>query len=269
MSGAERRELLIAGLKTEVFTQGTGEPLVFLHPGDGIEWSLPFVASLSRHFRVIAPSHPGFGGSALPAEFDSVDDLASFYLDFLDHLGERVVLAGASFGGWIAAEIATRNLASISRVVLIGGLGVKFGGREQREIADIFSVPLPELPRLLSKTVTLPVFSEQPEEATLRFARNRESLSLFAWSPTLHNPKLRYRLHRIHVPSLVLWGEDDRVASVSYGRAYAAALPSARFESISNAGHYVHVDKPEEVAKRIAMFAGAGARADVLAGAAR
>ena len=92
-------------------------------------------------------------------------------------------------------------------------------------------------------------------EQVIRLLRNKESFSLFAWAPTLYNPKLRQRLHRISVPTLCLWGEADRVASPDFGRLFAGEIRGAEFQIVNDAGHYVHVDQGLELAHRIASFA--------------
>jgi pimeloyl-ACP methyl ester carboxylesterase len=88
----------------------------------------------------------------------------------------------------------------------------------------------------------------------LAAARNREATARYAWSPYMHDPKLRGRLHRIRVPTLLLWGSADRILSEAYGRAYAAAIPAARFELIERAGHFPHLEQPQAVADRIFAF---------------
>ena len=93
-----------------------------------------------------------------------------------------------------------------------------------------------------------------PEAEVLRVARNREATARYAWSPYMHDPKLRERLHRIRVPPLLLWGMADRILSESYGRAYAAALAAARFEPIARAGHFPHIEQAEGFARRIFAF---------------
>jgi pimeloyl-ACP methyl ester carboxylesterase len=70
----------------------------------------------------------------------------------------------------------------------------------------------------------------------------------------MHDPKLKGRLHRIRIPTLFLWGTADRILTEAYGRAYCAAIPGARFETIERAGHYPHIEQPEEFARRIAAF---------------
>ena len=147
------------------------------------------------------------------------------------------MLVGISFGGWIAAELATKGTGRFSKLVLIDAVGVKFGDRETRDIFDIYGTTIDDIPGLFfadrEKGLTALGqldFQNMEEDTVARFARNREALLLYGWSPTLYNPKLKDRLHRIKVPTLVLWGADDGVVSADYGRNYADAIPGARFE---------------------------------------
>ena len=66
----------------------------------------------------------------------------------------------------------------------------------------------------------------------IALARNWDSLCLYAWRPHMYNPQLKHWLHRIAVPTLVLWGASDRIVTPDYGRAYAGLIPGARFEPI-------------------------------------
>jgi pimeloyl-ACP methyl ester carboxylesterase len=107
---------------------------------------------------------------------------------------------------------------------------------------------------MMRDTKTLP-----QDELTL-IARSRESTGRYAWSPYMHDPKLKGRLHRIDVPALVLWGAADRVVHADYGEAYAAAIPGARYETIAGAGHFPHLEKPAELARRVVEFSKEPAR---------
>jgi len=252
----------VAGIDVEVWRAGAGRPLVFLHPGDGLEPSSDILQRLSTRYDVIAASHPGFGATARPAGITTVDDLAYFYLDFFSELKLRdVIMVGVSFGAWIAAEIATKCTEVLSRLVLADALGVKFADRMTREIADLFSVPQYEQARLLYQDGQKQNFSDWPEEQLLRLARNHQSFALFAWSPTLHNPKLRQRLHRIDIPTLVLWGAEDKVVSTEYGQLFAAAIPGAEFEVLHGAGHYAHIEAADGFMAAINRFAEGNAEA--------
>jgi pimeloyl-ACP methyl ester carboxylesterase len=249
--------LSINGIETELVQKGAGRPLLFLHPEIGLSPTAPFVDRLAERFTFIGPSHPGFGHSARPPTLTSVDDLAYFYLDFMETLNLRdVVLVGNAFGGWIAAEIATKSQERISHLVLANPVGIKTGDREHRDLQDIFGLAQAELD---ARSYHDPAFARfDPQAATedeiyVRL-RNRESAVRFGWSPYMHNPKLAGRLHRIRVPSLMLWGESDRIASVEYGQTYAARIDGARFETIAQAGRFPQTEQPGDFARRIAEF---------------
>src|SRR5438046_7241519 len=132
----------MAGISVEALIAGSGRPLLFLHGGDYVAQNRAFLDRLAQRFRVVAPRHPGFGTTPRPAWFRSVSDIAYLYLDLIDRLDLReTTLVGSSFGGWVALETAVRSTARIGRLVLIDSLGVKFGDREERDIADIYALP--------------------------------------------------------------------------------------------------------------------------------
>ena len=81
-----RRKVAISGVDLEIVEKGAGRPLLFLHAGEGLWPGRPWLDKLSETYRVIAPFHPGYGGSAVPDWFGTVDDLAYLYLDLTDHL---------------------------------------------------------------------------------------------------------------------------------------------------------------------------------------
>jgi len=249
----------IAGVNIEILRRGKGRPILFLHPHIGIHGSGRFIERLAREVQVIAPSHPGFGHSELPRGMSTVDDLSYFYLDLIENLDLRdLVVVGASFGGWIAAEIATKTRERLSRLVLIGAVGAKFGARETSDIVDIFATPRSRWEELSFRdpAVWLRDYESLPEEELTAMARNREATALFAWNPYMYNPKLRGRLHRIRIPTLFLWGANDGFAPIAYGKDYCAAIPGAKFEEIADSGHFPHMEQPEAVARHVIGFAG-------------
>ena len=120
------RTLSVSGVNLELVEGGAGRPLLFLHAGEGLRPNLPWLQLLARHFHVLAPHHPGFGNSALPDWFATVDDLAYLYLDLAEQLDLKdAILVGASFGGWVAAEMAVRNTDRFARLALAAPLGIK------------------------------------------------------------------------------------------------------------------------------------------------
>jgi pimeloyl-ACP methyl ester carboxylesterase len=252
----ERIEM--GGISVEALIAGAGPPLLFLHGGDYVAQNRPLLDRLAQRFRVVAPRHPGFGTTPRPSWFRSVSDIAYLYLDLLDRLDlHEAMLVGSSFGGWLALEIAVRSTARIAHLVLIDSLGLKFGGREERDIADIYALPADEV---LRRTFTDPA-RFVPDYATLddselqSIAHDREATALYGWKPYMHNPALVHWLHRVTVPSLVLWGAEDGIVAPSCGEKLAASLPDARFEHIAGAAHYPQIEHPEAVADHIARFA--------------
>ena len=214
--------------------------------------------ALAASARVVAPSHPGYGHSPEADGVDTVDDLAYLYLDLLGQLDARdAVVVGCSLGGWIAAQMAVKCTGRIARLVLLAPLGIKVGNRETRDIPDIWALHPDEVLALQYHDPA----RARLDHATLSddrltvIARNREATALYAWEPYFHDPKLRARLHRITVPTLLLWGAEDRfVAAGYYGGAYRDAIPGARLESLAGAGHFPHLERPDAVAERIRTF---------------
>lgn len=251
--------LTVGDVRIDLIERGKGPPLLFLHPENGIEPSLKTIEELAKGAHVLAPTHPGFGRSDLPKDMRSVDDLSYFYLDLLDQLDlSNVTLVGVSFGAWIAAEIAVKSTARFSRLVLVNAVGVKVGGRETRDIADIFAVTDPDYLEMVycDPAAGKRDYKALPDAQVLAAARAREATARFAWNPYFHNPRLKSRLHRIRIPTLFLWGTHDRMLSEAYGRAYCAMIPGARFETIERAGHFPHEEQPDVFVEKVFSFAG-------------
>jgi pimeloyl-ACP methyl ester carboxylesterase len=253
----------VGGVSQEVWTKGAGSPLLFLHPGIGLRGAFPFLDALANSHRVIAPIHPGFGRSELPDWMNSVDDLSYVYMDLLKELDlDNVVVVGSSLGGWIATALAVKSTARLSHLILLDSVGMKFGSEKEREIADIFSLGATELDRRLyhRPSPDLRNYTSLTDEALSIIVRNKETEALFGWAPYMHDPKLRRRAHRIDIPCLVLWGKSDGIVTPDYGKAFAKAIPGARFSLISEAGHLPHIEQPMIAADEIAKFAPANSR---------
>ena len=256
--------IVVSGTSVEAVERGRGRPILFLHPGIGLDPAAPVLTELARGGRLIAPTHPGFGASPLPKHVTTVDDLSYFYLDLLETLDLRETLVvGVGHGAWIACEIAVKTTERLSHLVLANAIGIKVGDRETRDMVDIWSITPNELAELayFDPNAGKRDYKSLPDAEALAAARAREASARFCWSPYMHNPKLKHRLPRIRIPTLFLWGTADRVLSEAYGRAYCALIPGARFETIERAGHFPHIEQPEEFARRALAFAEADAKA--------
>src|SRR5215468_10295471 len=203
---------IVNGSRIELIDRGQGRPILFLHPHIGLDPSAPVLAMLAKGGRLIAPSHPGFGHSERPAGITTVDDLAYFYLDLIDTLDLRDALV-------IGVSIAVKSTARMARLVLGNPVGIKVGDRETRDILDIFAMVEGEF---LDKAFADPAAGKRDylamtdDEVTVA-ARNREAAALYTWSPYMHDPKMKGRLHRILVPTRVLWGAADRLVGKAHG----------------------------------------------------
>ncbi|WP_099024899.1 alpha/beta fold hydrolase [Mycolicibacterium palauense] len=242
----------------DVIRRGHGRPVFLLHGAEGIQANGGFIEELATSFDVIAPSHPGFDLSPRPEWCDSVGDLAFHYLRWIHALGlEHVLLIGLQFGGWVAAEMATRACGRIDQLVLVDPLGIKVGGRDERDIADVFATSHERLDELVYHRPEFRdyVAARGCQDSALRLARNEEALVHYGWQPYMHDPKLRRKLGSVSLPSLVVWGAHDGIVDIDYGRAYAESLGAARFEVIEDAGHRPQIEAAEQVAGLITQFA--------------
>lgn len=249
-------KMTVHGIDLEVVRRGSGRPVVLLHGFQPLDPEGRFLQLLSQRTSVIAPSHPGFGRSDRPRNFETVYDLVNLYAALLDALDcDKVTLVGFSFGGWLAAELAVRSCHRIDRLVLVDAVGIKVSDRETPDITDVFNTHPDEVRRRTwHDPANAPDFNAMSDEALIMRHRNWESLSLYAWHPYMHNPRLAFWLPRIDVPVQVLWGASDRIVRPTYGRAFAGLIPGARFSAIEQAGHHPEIEQPEIFIDHVAAF---------------
>jgi pimeloyl-ACP methyl ester carboxylesterase len=253
----------------ETLRIGNGPPALLIHGINPVHSESPFLAKLATHVEVIAPSHPGFGGSPLPADFDTMYDLVNLYLAVLDSMpSEDVTVIGFSFGGWIAAELAVVNPKHLGRLILVDPVGVKLGGREDRDIVHFFNTDPGELDKrswhdparrpegIYGLGWQATISDKMSDQEMIALARNWDSLCLYAWRPHMFNPRLKHWLHRISVPTKVIWGASDRIVTPDYGRAYANLIPGAEFVMIEDAGHHPELEQPDAFVAAVASFLG-------------
>ena len=252
--------------------------LLLLHGINPISPQAPFLDLLAEHGELVAPSHPGFGQSPGPDDRDTIYDLVHTYLGVIDALAaEKVTLIGFSFGGWIAAEVAAAGHPKLERLVLVDPFGIKLAGREERDFPHLFNTHPAELERRAwHEPARRPagcygvgwhtaVGDAMTDDEMRTLARNWDSLCLYTWRPHMYNPQLRQWLHRIAVPTLVLWGGSDRIVTPDYGRAYAGLIPGACFSAIDRAGHHPELEQPAAFVERVATFLEVGSSEGSLA----
>ena len=245
--------------------------LLLVHGIHNISPSAPFLTLLAEHGEIVATSHPGFGKSPDPGDYDTMYDLVQVYRSVLDALpGEKVTLIGFSFGGWLAAELAVCGHPKLDRLVLVDPFGIKLAGREERDFPHLFNTNPVELNRRAwHDPARCPpgsygigwhtaIGDAMSDEEMVTLARDWDSLCLYAWRPHMYNPQLKHWLHRIAVSTLVLGGASDRIVTPEYGRAYAGLIPGAIFSLIEAAGHHPELEQPRAFVERVARFIGGG-----------
>ncbi len=247
----------LRGATVDVVRKGSGPQLFMLHGGGGPVAEMPFADKLAESFEVIAPVHPGFNGSPIPEHFDDMQDLVYLYRDLMDALDlDDAIMMGFSMGGWAATELAVMSTARISKLILVDSVGVKIGGREDRDVADVFATPPDELARLTWHDPSKAPNPMEMADADLEMMQsNRVALGLYTWQPYMHNPKLPHRLHRIDVPTLLIWGESDGLVTPAYGRAFCGMIPGAEMIVIPEAGHAPQVEQPDAFVGHVMSFA--------------
>jgi pimeloyl-ACP methyl ester carboxylesterase len=237
-----------------VTERGAGRPFLLLHGGGGPPTVAAFAGQLaqSEGARVLTPTHPGFDGTPRPDGVNTVRRLAALYVAFIEQSGlSDVTVIGNSIGGWIAAEMGLLGSSRITRIVLVDAVGIEVPGHP---VIDFFALPIPEIAnysyhqpdRFRLDPATMPPAQREA------MAGNRATLEVYAGTPSMTDSSLAGRLAASTLPTLVVWGESDRIVDPEYGRAYAAAIPGARFVVLGETGHLPQLETPDMLLSAIA-----------------
>jgi pimeloyl-ACP methyl ester carboxylesterase len=261
---AREETVSVGGIDVHTWVGGRGEPLLVLHGAGGNRGFTRWTERVAERFTVWAPTHPGFGRSGDADWMEGIDDLARFYLWFIDAAGlGRPHLLGQSIGGWTAAEMAAMSPGAIDRLVLVAPAGLK---PETGEILDIFYYPLAQLRDLMvHDPAAVPewdaLFGRTPTPAEAEIAtRNREMAARLTWKPYMHNPRLAHFLPRVTNPALVVWGRQDRLVPVECGEQYRRLLPNATLSVLEGCGHLPPIEQPDAFARLVIDFLGGATR---------
>ena len=255
MTGHSAGTITIRDTETLVLRGGKGPPLLYLSgAGNCGEW-LPFMDVLAERFEVIAPRHPGFGGTEMPGWLDNIHDMAYFYLDLLAALDLRAAhLVGMSLGGWIAAEMAVRDTRRIATLTLVDAAGLHvqgvhqvdtFRSSDEQRIRDMFH------DQALATRILDRALAPDREDMMLR---ERQTAAKLMWQPRSYDPHLHKWLHRIDVPTLILWGAEDRLFPPAHAEAYRRAIPGARAVVMPACGHCPPIERPADFIAELTAF---------------
>jgi pimeloyl-ACP methyl ester carboxylesterase len=246
--------ITIAGTAMHVARAGSGHPLLVLHHDIGTPDRLPLYDELAQHFSVLLPHHPGWGRSERPQWMRSVRDVAAMHQWMLAELGiSDCALLGLGFGGWIAAEMASLSPRQFHRLVLVGAHGIKPPEGEILDQAIISYIAYPQA-GFHNPDAFHRVYGDVSTEQLEQWDIGREMCFRIAWKPYMYSQTLPHLLGGIRTPALVVWGDDDRIVPRGAGDVYAKALRNARMEIVRDCGHFVDMEKPDELARLVLSF---------------
>lgn len=258
MSAPHERFVQVNGHACRVLEKGIGPKVGYLAGLVGLPTWTPFLEELARTHHVVAPSLPGFPGATGYEDLDHLIDWLAATLDLLEQAGlGGADLIGASVGGTIAAEIAAMSPGMVRRLVLLAPLGLYV---DAAPIPHLWAKRTGELNALLCRDgaaldalMTAPSAAD-PVEWNLQQSRSAAAASRLLWP--MCDLGLSKRLHRIHQPTLVLWGDDDSVIPADpYARLFADGVSGeSRVEVVAAAGHWLDLDAPAVVARSVERF---------------
>jgi pimeloyl-ACP methyl ester carboxylesterase len=245
LSGFTRSEYDINGVRTVVQSIGSGPVLVFLH-GTGTFTGFDVARAWAAHHTVLIPFHPGFGDSGDSDAIDTVEDHVLHYMDLFDRLGLKDFdLAGFSLGGWLAAEFAIRPPQRLRRLVLVAPAGLVV---DAAPAPGLFDIAPQDLPAYLAHDplAALRYFPRAPDPSfEARLGREVTGFAKLIRNNPQGNPKLSHWLHRITIPTLVLWGGNDRLRPTAQAQAWMAGLSDGHLQLVPATGHLVFEETPD------------------------
>jgi pimeloyl-ACP methyl ester carboxylesterase len=257
----------VAGCEIVVERLGKGAPVIVLHGEDGPRNAAPFLEKLAETFEVHVPRLVGWSPTKRPAHVRTVRDVALIAQEYIEQLNRPAAIVGLSFGGWVAAEVATNAPRLAPSLVLISPIGIKVGGREDRDFADLYIATAAERDAFYYAAGRVPKINPGSNiDIFLEKATADEAIARYCWQPYMHDPGLAPRLRRIRAATLLISGASDKfVLNADYYRKYASLIPGARHEVIADAGHRVEEEQPNSVAKHVAAAVGQAAQAQTAA----
>jgi pimeloyl-ACP methyl ester carboxylesterase len=259
VSDPETLTVDVNGFPCRVWRKGKGKKLGFLAGYGGLPRWIPFLDRLAEGCTVIVPSLPGFPGATGHNVLDS-------HLDWVLAVRQLLVaadlagadLAGSSVGASFAAEIAAIWPDMVQRVALVAPFGLF---DEKDPPTDPWAQPAPAVPELLcADPAAWARLKDPPEGANspdwpIEQTRANEAAARAFWP--LGNTRLEKRLKLIKAPTLLVWGEADRIMPRSYAGRFAERISGkTEIRLIAGAGHLAELDKPDEVAAAMLGWVG-------------
>jgi pimeloyl-ACP methyl ester carboxylesterase len=249
MADFSETSLHVLGSKVELLKGGNGSPVFVFHHDIGNPGWLPYYDELSQKHTVYVPSHPGFGKSERPEWARSVRDIGCIYHWLLKELElDSTAAVGLGFGAWVAAEMAAMCRRQFTHLLLVNAMGIQ---PPSGEIMDQFLVSTLDYVRagFSDQTKFVELYKERPEvEQLVQWEINREMTTRIAYKPYMFDQALPYLIKAVAVPTLIVWGANNRIVPQSCGERYQQLMPNAKLQLLDG-GHYLEVEKPDDLAQ--------------------
>jgi pimeloyl-ACP methyl ester carboxylesterase len=231
--GFERWEYRIGGIETVVYTIGQGRPVVYWH-GGGTWHGFAWAREWADRFRVILPYHPGFGESGDDEDVSSLDDYVAHYIELCDALGlTGFGLVGTSLGGYLATAFAAAHPERVAKLALAAPAGIS---HPDFPMGNFQEASPEELPGFFAHDfATIEAF--WPDRFNERIEREGAYMGKLFGPCSVFGPKLLRRAKRITMPTLVIWGDKDRLLPAGLAPLWQDAIPQASVRIVENAGH--------------------------------
>ena len=240
---------------------GAGDALLYLHGEDGFTGWAPFLDTLAQSYHVYSPAHPGLNSSTGLDHLDDMWDLVLFYEELMQELGlERTHVVGHSYGGMLAAELAAHRPEKVARLVLVSSLGLWL---EEAPILDFFILTPEERAEVLwhdpnsdaaKSALSLPQDPAVQREKELEQVQTLATVGKFVWP--IPDRGLSKRIHRLTMPTLLVWGDSDSMVPPEYGRAFQRLLADPTLKVIEKCGHFPQQEQPSEFLEATLGFLG-------------
>lgn len=260
------KTIAVFGQAIHYFDLGSGPVVVLVHGlGSRKEDWLPVLEPLAKKYRLLVPDQIGFGKSEKPLLDYSVQTYVDFLNEFLRQLKvEKTSLVGESLGGWISALYAVElgegaHLTAVEKLVLVDAAGLK----QDAAIPNLNPSSLATM-----RGVMEAVFYDTSwlnEDALRKIFTDKLSVHdsytvrSFLGNPMIATERVDDRLAKIKIPTLVVWGKQDKLIPVAMGERYTGGIAGAKLVSFDKCGHVPPIEKTEEFVAAVTAFLGSEA----------
>lgn len=246
-------QVVVNSLLTQYERVGKGKTVIVLHGwGDSSKGWQAFQEVLSKDYDVVVIDLPGFGGTQTPAVSWGLDDYAAFIQDFMKKIRVKpYAIIAHSNGGAIAVRGIAKSLLSPERLILLDSAGIRnlYKGRKKilRVITKTGKLMTLPLPKTVKKRLRRKVYKTVGSDM-LVVERLQETFKRVV------TDDIQTDAATLDIPTLLVYGEDDLATPVQYGRILHNLISHSTFEIVPEAGHFVHLDKPDPVLDTVRGF---------------